>query len=293
MKVLLTGATGLLGGELLDRILADGHEARCLVRPQSPNLSRLDPGRVEISYGDVGEGDSLSRALSGVDVFVHVAGIGYAPQVVDAMRKTGVERLLVVSSTSAHSAFEHRSSPKRRMETVVRESGLEWTIVRPTMIYGSELDHNMHKLLRFLDRSPIFPIFGNGENLWQPVHYEDLARGMLAVLENPATVNRSYDLPGARPLAYLDLVRNAAAALGKKPRVIRLPIEPVRRTLRLAEFAHLPLPIQSEQVMRLREDKAYPYEDARRDLGYAPRAFPEGIALEVARLQEIGLVKLR
>ena len=292
MKVLLTGATGLLGRELLNLLVAGGHEVRCLVRPQSPNLLRLDPERVEIFYGDAGEEGSLSRALSGTDVFLHVAGVEYAPQVVEALQKTGVERLLVVSSTSVHSAFERRSGWRKEMEELVRSSGLEWTIVRPTMIYGSELDHNMHKLLRFLDRSPVFPIFGNGENLWQPVHYEDLARGILAALENPVTVNRSYDLPGARPLAYLDLVRAAAAALGKNPRVIRLPIEPVRRVLRSAELAHLPLPIQSEQVMRLREDKAYPYENARRDLGYAPRSFPEGITQEAARLWEIGLLRL-
>ena len=292
MKVLLTGATGLPGGELLSLLLSKGYEVRCLIREESPNAGRMSSKKVEVVRGDAADEDALLRALSGVEAAVHVAGLEYAPQVVSAMRRTGVKRLLVVGSTSAHSAFEHRSAPKRKMEELVRESDLEWTIVRPTMIYGSELDKNMHKLLRFLDRSPIFPVFGNGENLWQPVHYEDLARGMLAALENPETVNQSYDLPGARPLAYQDLVYTAAAALGKKPRMIRLPIEPVRLALRLAERAYLPLPIRSEQVMRLREDKAYPYEDARRDLGYSPRAFPKGIAQEAARLREIGLLRL-
>ena len=290
MKVLLTGATGLLGSELLGLLATRGYEVRCLVRPESPNLVRLDPERVEISYGDAGEEKSFSRSLSGVDLCIHVAGIEYAPQIVPAMQRAGVRRLLIVSSTSVHSAYEHRSGWRRKMESLVRESGLDWTIVRPTMIYGSEMDKNMHKLLRFLDRSPIYPIFGNGENLWQPVHYEDLARAMLAALEKPKAVHQSYDLPGARPLTYRDLVHTAAAALGKKPRIIRLPIEPVRRTLRLAEHARIPLPIQSEQVMRLREDKAYPYEKARRDLGYDPRTFLEGIAQEVARLKETGLV---
>jgi hypothetical protein len=60
--------------------------------------------------------------------------------------------------------------------------------------------------------------------------------------------------------------------------------------LRLAELARLPLPVKAEQVLRLREDKAYPYEEARRELGYAPRPFSEGIALEVARLRELGMV---
>ena len=291
MKVLLTGATGLLGGALLDRLLAEGHEVRCLVREGSPNASRLDPSRVEASRGDANDAGDLRRALAGVDSLVHVAGIEYAPIVVEAARGAGVSRLVVVGSTSAHSAYEFRSGPKKTMENVVRASGLDWTVVRPTMIYGSERDKNVHRLLRFLDRSPIFPIFGPGTNLWQPVYHEDCARGLYESLVRPAAIGRSYDLPGASPLPYAALVETAARALGREPRLVRLPLEPIRRALLLAETLRLPLPIKSEQVLRLREDKAYPYDKARRDLGYAPRPFESGVALEVARLREIGLVK--
>ena len=197
---------------------------------------------------------------------------------------------MIVSSTSAHSRFPFRSAPRLTNEALLPGSGLRWTVVRPSMIYGSELDHNMHKLLRFLDRSPVFPLFGSGENLWQPVYYEDLARGLYAALTRPGTEGETYDLPGKRSLRYVDLVRTAAGALGKKVRIIRVPAEPVRRGLLVSEKLKVPLPIKSEQVLRLREDKAYPYEKAREELGYHPRSFEEGIALEARRLREIGLV---
>ena len=291
MKVLLTGATGLLGGALLDLLLAEGHEPRCLVREGSPNASRLDPSRVEVVRGDAAEARDLRRALAGADALAHVAGIEHAPSVVEAALGAKVGRLVVVGSTSAHSAFEFRSGPKLSMEGVVKGSGLDWTIVRPTMIYGSERDKNVHRLLRFLDRSPVFPIFGPGTNLWQPVYHEDCARGVLEALERPQAVGRSYDLPGAEPLPYGTLVQTAARALGKETRLVRLPLEPIRRALVLAEALRLPLPIKSEQVLRLREDKAYPYDEARRDLDYAPRSFGQGVALEVDRLRKVGLVK--
>jgi uncharacterized protein YbjT (DUF2867 family) len=291
MRILLTGATGLLGGALLKLLLAEGHETRCLIRADSPNASRLDGKRVEIVRGDVAREEDLYRALEDTDALLHVAGIEYAPPVVRAASRAGVERILVVGSTSAHSAHAFRSGPKLRMEEHVRGSGLAWTIVRPSMIYGSELDRNVHRLLRFLDRSPIFPIFGPGTNLWQPVYHEDCARGVCEALERPASVHRAYDLPGAEPLAYLDLVKIAAEALGRSPRIVRLPIEPVRRGLVLAERMRLPLPIDSGQVTRLREDKVYPYERARHDLDYAPRPFSEGVALEVARLRRLGMVR--
>ena len=291
MRILLTGATGLLGGALVRLLLAGGHETRCLIRADSPNTSRLDGERVEIRRGDVAREEDLYRALGGADALLHVAGIEYAPSVVRAASRAGVDRVLVVGSTSAHSAYALRSGPKLRMEELVRGSGLAWTIVRPSMIYGSERDRNVHRLLRFLDRSPVFPVFGPGTNLWQPVYHEDCARGVFAALERPAAVHRSYDLPGAEPLTYLALVKTAAAALGRNPRIVRLPIEPVRRTLAAAERVRLPLPIDSGQVMRLREDKAYPYELARHDLDYAPRPFREGVALEVARLRRLGMVR--
>ena len=281
----------MLGGALLDLLLAEGHEVRCLVRDESSRTSRLDPLPVELIRGDAGDARALLRALSGMDALLHVAGIEYAPPVVEAARQAKVGRLVVVGSTSAHSAYEFRSGPKLRMEGLVRESGLEYTIVRPTMIYGSELDKNMHRLLRFLDRSPVFPVFGSGENLWQPVYHEDCARGVYESLVRPVAVSESYDLPGAEALTYLKLVETAAGALGRKPRIVRLPLEPVRRSLAAVERLRLPLPIKSEQVLRLREDKAYPYDKAEKELGYAPRPFREGIALEVARLREIGMVR--
>lgn len=291
MRILLTGATGLLGGAVLELLLREGHEVRCLVREKSPNAARLDARRVEVLRGDAGNEDDLSRALAGVDAMLHVAGIEFAPQVLEAARRTGVERLVLVGSTSVHSRFEFRSGMRRRMEEMVRQSGLRWTIARPTMIYGSELDKNMRHLLRFLDLSPVFPMFGSGRNLWQPVYYEDCAKGLLEALRRPVAVGQSYDLPGAEPLTYRDLVRTAAGALAKKPRIVPIPLEPARRALRLAETIRLPLPVKSEQVLRLREDKAYAYDKAREHLGYSPRAFPEGIALEVARLRGLGMLR--
>jgi nucleoside-diphosphate-sugar epimerase len=291
VKVLLTGATGLLGGALLDLLLANGHEVRCLVRAGSPRVSRLDLSRAGLVRGDAGDAAALARALSGAEALIHAAGIEYSPAILEAARGGSDLRLVVVGSTSAHSAYAFRAAPKLRMEELVRASGLAYTIARPSMIYGSERDRNVHRLLRFLDRSPLFPMFGSGENLWQPVYYEDCARGLYEALVRPAAVGQSYDLPGAEPLTYLEMVETAAGALGRKPRIVRLPLEPVRRVLAAAEALRLPLPVRSEQVLRLREDKAYSYARAERELGYAPRTFSEGVALEVARLKKLGLVR--
>src|SRR5215216_4511941 len=230
MKILVSGGTGLLGQGLLRVLRESGeHEVRCLVRTTS-SVERLQG--LELAYGDALDVGSIEKALRGTDAFVHIAGIEFTPWVLEAMHRAGVERLVVVGSTSAYSRFVFRSGPRSANEPLLAGSGLSWTVVRPSMIYGSELDHNMHKLLRFLDRSSVFPLFGTGENLWQPVYYEDLACGLYAAVMKPEkSEGQTYDLPGLRPLTYLDLVHTAAGALGKKTRIVRLPAESVRRVL--------------------------------------------------------------
>lgn len=291
MKVLVSGGTGLLGQALL-RVLRErgGHDVRCLARRTS-RVERL--AGTEIFYGDCADAPSMEEALRGVDAFVHIAGIEHTPAVLEAMSRAGAERLVMVSSTSAHSHFEFRSAPRTAMEARLPGSGLSWTVVRPSMIYGTELDKNMRKLLRFLDRYPVFPVFGNGENLWQPVYHEDLARGLYEALIRERAVGQSYDLPGKRPLRYVDLVREAASAIGRKARIVKLPLEPARRALLVTERLRIPLPIESGQVLRLREDKAYPYDKAAAELDYAPRPFEEGIRLEAEQLREAGLIRSR
>lgn len=276
---------------MAEGFLSGGHELRCLVRENSPNIPRLDGKGVEIARGDARSASDLRRAFSGMDAVAHVAGIEFAPNVVSAMRESGVDRLLMVSSTSAHSRFEFRSAPKREMEELIKKSHLSWSIVRPAMIFGSELDKNIHKLLRFLDKSPVFPMFGDGENLWHPVYFEDCAKGACEALVREKAIHKAYDLPGSRPLTYNELVETAAEAIGRNPRIIHFPIEPVRRALVLAEKLRIPLPVDSGQIVRLREDKAYPYEKAEDELGYSPRSFHEGVALEVGRLRKVGMVR--
>ncbi|MDN5698383.1 MAG: NAD(P)H-binding protein, partial [Rubrobacter sp.] len=112
MRVLLTGATGLLGGALAGTLLSLGHEVRCLVREGSLNAHRLDYAQVDVVRGDAADEEAVARAASDADAVIHAAGIEYAQQVVAALRRAGVDRLVAVSSTSAHSRYEARSGPK-------------------------------------------------------------------------------------------------------------------------------------------------------------------------------------
>ncbi|HNA88782.1 MAG TPA: NAD-dependent epimerase/dehydratase family protein, partial [Anaerolineales bacterium] len=157
----------------------------------------------------------------------------------------------------------------------------EYTILRPTMIYGSPRDRNMWRLIRLLRITPIMPIFGDGESLQQPIFVDDVAQAVLLALQNDVTIRKSYNIAGKDPLTYNQVIDTVASALDKRVWKLHLPYMPIVRALQFTERMRLRLPIKAEQVLRLNEDKSFSYEEAKRDFGFTPRSFEEGIRAEV------------
>lgn len=286
MKVLVSGATGFTGSHLLPLLLERGHEARCFVRPSS-DTSVLPAGRVELAYGTLDDEDSLKEALNNVDAFVNVAslGFGHAPKIVSAAERSGVRRAIFISTTAIFTSLNAPSKAVRlAAEETISSSALDFTILRPTMIYGASRDRNMCRLIHYLKRWPVIPIFGDGECLQQPVYVGDVAMAVAQSLEKEQTVNHSYNISGAAPLTYNQVIDTVCGLINRKVRKIHLPVAPVAASLKFLERLSLRLPVKSEQVLRLNEDKAFDFSDAARDFGYRPRPFAEGIRLELQEM---------
>lgn len=279
--VLVTGATGFVGGYAL-KLAPSGVRLEAFVR--DPDKARLPTG-VGIRAGNLDEPETLLRALEGVDILLNIAslGFGHAPGIVRACREARVPRAVFVSTTAIFTKLPAKTKPVREeAERLIRESGLAYTILRPTLIYGDPSDRNIWRLIRFLRRSPVAPLVGGGRRLQQPIHVEDVARAVWQVLEHPGTVGKAYDVAGARALSFADMVRVIARRLGRRVAVIPVPL---RLALAGAAAARaLPfLPrISAEQVLRLEEDKAFDIEPARKAFGFDPMDFEAGVAREIA-----------
>jgi nucleoside-diphosphate-sugar epimerase len=288
MKVLVTGASGFTGSFTVQALLEKKIDVRCFVRCSSC-LNFIPKAKVEIAFGDLNRSETLEEALRGTDAIVNIAslGFGHASEVVSAIKQAGVKRCLFISTTAIYTQLNAASKGVRMAaERTIVESGLDYTILRPTMIYGSSRDRNIWRLIKYLDKFPIIPIFGSGNNLQQPVYVGDVAQAITKSLQTEVACGKSYNIAGANPLTYNEMIDTVSSLLGRKINKIHLPVKPVTLGLSFMEKAGITFPINTEQILRLNEDKCFDYSKAIYDFGFKPRTFLDGVRLELEELRD-------
>lgn len=284
MKVFITGATGFAGSRVVPLLLKSGYAVRCLYRASS-DRSFLTDSNIEWALGDVSDSQSLSTAMQGADALVNIAslGFGHADAIISTAKATGIQRAIFISTTAI---FTQLNAPSKKVrvaaEHAIEASGLNYTILRPTMIYGSSRDRNMWRLIRFMRYSPVVPVFGDGKDLQQPIYVDDVAQAVVSCLSNDATIGKSYNIAGRHPLTYNDVIDTTARLMHRRVWKICVPSKPIVSLLRLFEKFRIPFPIKAEQVQRLNENKDFSYAKAQKDFGFGPLSFEEGIRLELS-----------
>jgi nucleoside-diphosphate-sugar epimerase len=283
--VAVTGALGFVAAHLIPRLHAGGARVTAIVRPGR------DAAPVEAMGCAVRRADLEQPPLAlfeGMDSIVHLAGIAQAAGLVPALEAAHPRRAVFVGSAGVYTRLASTGAEAKRVgERALRASAIDYTILRPSMIYGTPRDRNLVRLLRWIDHRPLVPLPAGGRTLQQPVHVDDLCSAILAALDRPAAARAEYDVGGPEPLPLAEIVRHAALALGRPARVVPVPLGPAHGLAVLCRSLGLPFPVRPEQVLRLEESKAVDIGPARRDLGFDPRPFADGIAEEVRMLREI------
>jgi len=291
-RAFVTGGSGFTGARVITRLLAEGWQVDALARSAKAAETVRALG-AEPRKGDLEVAGSLRTAIeaTAADVVINVAslGFGHGPGIVADIEASGTRRAVFVSTTAIFTTLNASSKgPRTASEDAIRASTLDWTILRPTMIYGRPGDRNMERLLRSLRRWPIWPLPGGGHRLQQPVHVDDLAATIVAGATRPEAVRQEYNVPGLTAEPFRDLVATAASAIGRNTRLVSVPLGPPIRVLDVVERRLVKPPVTAEQLQRLDEDKSFDCGPAITDLGHDPRPFAEGIADE-ARL--LGLAR--
>lgn len=251
MRLLITGGTGFVGTHLVNALVRRGHGVAVLARHADRSRNRYNRP-VESCRGDVLDPASLSAAFAGRDAVIHLVGIIHekGPQtfdrmhreavenVVAAMQGSGVRRLLHMSAVgAAEDSPSEYGRTKAAGERAVRGSGLDWTIIRPSIVFGPG-DGFVSLLAPIVEKNPLFiPVIGNGRTRFQPVSIYDVARIFGEALEKPETAGRTFELGGPDIFTLDEIYREIATVLGKRRKpIVHLPVWWGRILARTFEF---------------------------------------------------------
>lgn len=280
--IIITGATGNTGSRVARRLVESqpGERVVALVRPES-DTRVIETLGIRVHRCDLQAPETYLPVVEAGAVFVETANLRFARAMAPPLVDAGVARAYCVTTTAVYSRFHSYASMYRDIERELTALPVPVTLLRPSMIYGNVQDHNMHKLIDVMRRSPLFPVFGPGVALMQPVFVDDLAAGIAGAVERGAV--GTYDLAGPEPLSYNDVLMTVAEILGRKIRLIHINHNIAAAVVGMLQ--HVPgFPVTHEQVMRLLEDKAFDISASRTALGFAPRSFRDGITLEIEGL---------
>lgn len=266
--ILVTGATGFVGSEVLRRASKRGWRVRGLARrpDRAETLGRLP--HVELFRGDITDPAELDEALEGVTAVIHLVGIiaatteqgfedvhvGGTRAVLDAASRAGVPRFIHMSALGVVEGREVTDyfRTKWEAEEVIRASDLSTTIFRPSTIFGkdSEFFSLLAKMLRW---SPgVLPLPGGGRQRLQPVWVGDVAECFLQAARMQHSPEAVYDVGGPEVLELRDVVAALARAIGRRdPAIVPLPLGPLAALAGVVERVLPALPVTEDQLKML------------------------------------------
>jgi uncharacterized protein YbjT (DUF2867 family) len=286
----IIGATGLVGESLLSLFTRTGWGVTAFYRGKSAPLAEgvdwlplpLQPPTAEIHS---------SQDERRIKNWVCTLPIWALPEYFALLESYGARRVVALSSTSRFTKIDssdpEEQANSRRLaeaESLLQEwaetHGMEWVILRPTLIYGFGKDKNIAEIARIIRRFGFFPLLGKAQGLRQPIHVQDVANACLAAMESSAATNRAYNISGGETLPYRDMVTRVFACMGRLPLLLPVPLFAFRIACILMRVLPRYKDWSAAMAERMNKDMVFDHSEAARDLGIKPRAFelfPEDI----------------
>lgn len=280
-KIIVTGATSIIGRFLLARLVNAGYEVHAISRSRDGNLNETDK-KIVWHPADISHPEQLPSVNA--QALIHLAPLWLLPPLLPALSSLRIKRVVGFGSTSLFSKASSTNVGEQQLvarfataeEAITRfGSGLEmnWTIFRPTLVYDCARDKNISVIARFIQRYGFFPLLGKASGLRQPVHADDLAEACIMALNQPATFCKAYNVSGGETLSYRQMVERVFSSLGKPVRFLIIPAWLFRGAIRVVMLLPGKRSMTPEMAMRMNVDLCFDHTDATRDFGFSPRPF--------------------
>ncbi|MFQ6103168.1 MAG: complex I NDUFA9 subunit family protein [Candidatus Glassbacteria bacterium] len=253
--ILVTGGTGFIGSEVVRKLVASGREVRVMSRNPEKALRLFEDMKVELVGGSVTDAESLELAMKGTETvincvqfenypmekkskgltFMDVDGKGTVNQVTTAVR-AGVREFIYVSGAGAGKSREEKwFKAKNRAEESVRDSSLDYLIIRPTWVYGPR-DRSVNRFVSFAKKLPFVPLIGDGNQKVQPLYVGDLAEIICHIVDTYTGRGRTYEVGGPHVFTMRRLVEIVLEVLGVSKPIIPIPVPLMRFASVIAKF---------------------------------------------------------
>lgn len=287
--IVVTGAAGLVGQNLLLLLREQGYRNLLAVDAHQGNLdiaARLNPG-LKTVCADLAVPGSWSSGFAGaaavIQLHSQITGLYESDfvrnnldatrHVLEACREHKVPYLIHISSSVLHSvADDAYTRTKRAQEQLVRESGIPHCILRPTLMFGWFDPKHFGWLSRFMERTPVFPIPGDGRFLRQPLYNRDFCRVIIACLQQQR-VGQAYDIVGAEDIDYVDIIKTIKEVKGLHTLILHIPFSFFDGLLRLAALFTSKPPFTSSQLKALAAGDYFHGVDMEQEFGVDPTPF--------------------
>lgn len=283
-KIIVTGATSIVGHYLLPRLLRAGYEVHAISRGGGKTLAPTGK-QLRWHQADITHPDQLPKVDA--QALIHLAPLWLLPALLPVLNTLQIKRVIGFGSTSLFSKADsadpnerqlavHFSQAEEAISRLCGATGTRWTIFRPTLVYDHARDKNITRISGFIRRYGFFPLLGKGLGLRQPVHADDLAEACLMALEQQATFGKSYNLSGGETLTYRQMVETIFNTLQKTPHFLILPTWMFRGALRIMTLLPGKRSVTPEMATRMNVDLCFNHADATHDFGFSPRRFLPG-----------------
>lgn len=232
----------------------------------------------------IGESQNAAAANASVPYWISVMPIWAMPNYFDLFLARRARRIVAVSSTSRFtktvSSIESErlvaaqlTAGERAFSQWANAHGVEFLILRPTLVYGRGRDLNLSQIARFISRFGFFPVVGAASGQRQPLHAADLALACIRALETRDITEKAYDVSGGETLSYREMVGRIFDALGKRRIFVRLPISVFSAAIRCAQLAPAFRHLTPAMAKRMNENLVFDHAPAVRDFGFSSRPF--------------------
>lgn len=279
MNILLCGANGFIGRHLSQTLTAQGHHVVRGVR----TIRQVDD--IAVDYAQDTHLEAWLPRLANIEIVINAVGVlrdtrqqpmaalhSAAPRALfAAAAQAGVRKIIQISALGVDGSLNTRyMRSKGEADAALQTSPLDWTILRPSLVYGA--DGASAKMFRLLARLPIVGLPGQGEMLVQPVHIDDLASGVLRCLSDPTATQKIIDCAGARVLTYRQMLTSYAQQLGHRaPIFVPIPWGVMRCAAAVSQW--LPhSPLEPDTLAMLKAGSSADITAFTALLGRAPRA---------------------